>query len=458
MPVNSFEYYPLTWRPDRNNLTRPVYLSLAQLLENDILNGVLRRDTKLPPQRELADFLDINFTTVTRAYTICRYKGLIYGVKGSGTFVSRVKRKSVAVGPAAPGSRIELGFMKSFEECNEILIPSVRRVRGKKYLGDLLQYDYPLGMPHQLVAAEQFFDYKGDSCAITSGVQNSLAVCFTALFSPGDKIAVDEYTYPNVIELAKAYNLKLFGVSADIDGMLPEKLQNLCRTENIKGIYLMPGCANPTTFSMSGERREQIANIIKKYNLRLIEDDILGFLAEKREKSLSSLAPENSVCVAGTSKMICSGIRVAYIMYPDRFKKTIENAIFNINVKTSSLDAEIVTQFIKDGYLPKMTREKRKKAVEVNRIFEEYFPNNKQYSKIPTLFRCIDINTSRPGDEIEEELGDRSVSVYHSDRFSVSNGEKRFIRVALASVRSYDELREGLNILKNYLIEKGYIN
>ena len=50
MPVNSFEYYPLTWRPDRNNLTRPVYLSLAQLLENDILNGVLRRDTKLPPQ------------------------------------------------------------------------------------------------------------------------------------------------------------------------------------------------------------------------------------------------------------------------------------------------------------------------------------------------------------------------------------------------------------------------
>ena len=99
-------------------------------------------------------------------------------------------------------------------------------------------------------------------------MQNSLAVCFTALFSPGDKIAVDEYTYPNVIELAKAYNLKLFGVSADIDGMLPEKLQNLCRTENIKGIYLMPGCANPTTFSMSGERREQIANIIKKYNIK----------------------------------------------------------------------------------------------------------------------------------------------------------------------------------------------
>ena len=105
-----------------------------------------------------------------------------------------------------------------------------------------------------------------------------------------------------------------------------------------------------------------------------------------------------------------------------------------------------------------MTREKRKKAVEVNEIFEEYFPNNKQYSKIPTLFRCIDINTSRPGDEIEEELSGRSVSVYHSDRFSVSNGERRFIRVALASVRSYDELREGLNILKNYLIEKGYIN
>ena len=48
----------------------------------------LSPNTKLPPQRELADYLDINLSTVTRAFKICEVKGLIYAVTGSGTFVA----------------------------------------------------------------------------------------------------------------------------------------------------------------------------------------------------------------------------------------------------------------------------------------------------------------------------------------------------------------------------------
>ena len=88
MPVNSFENYPMNWKPDKELLKFPVYISLAELLEQDIMSGRLPANTQLPPQRELADFLDVNLSTITRAFKRCETKGLIYAIIGKGTFVS----------------------------------------------------------------------------------------------------------------------------------------------------------------------------------------------------------------------------------------------------------------------------------------------------------------------------------------------------------------------------------
>ena len=58
MPVNSFDDYPMSWKPKKELLTAPKYRALADLLADDILTGKLSPHTKLPPQRELADYLD----------------------------------------------------------------------------------------------------------------------------------------------------------------------------------------------------------------------------------------------------------------------------------------------------------------------------------------------------------------------------------------------------------------
>lgn len=64
--------------------TGPLYISLATQLENDIAGSILRSGTKLPPQREFADFFDINVSTVSRAFKICSQKGLMSGTIGIG--------------------------------------------------------------------------------------------------------------------------------------------------------------------------------------------------------------------------------------------------------------------------------------------------------------------------------------------------------------------------------------
>ncbi|TQW47891.1 GntR family transcriptional regulator, partial [Clostridioides difficile] len=88
MPINSFENYPMTWKPKLDNRKPPIYKTLAMLLEEDIKRGNLNPGDKLPPQRELADFLDLNLSTITRAFKLCEEKGLICAKVGKGTFIS----------------------------------------------------------------------------------------------------------------------------------------------------------------------------------------------------------------------------------------------------------------------------------------------------------------------------------------------------------------------------------
>lgn len=47
MPINSFENYPMSWRPSIDKTKKPIYQALARQLEQDILNGVLLPGTKL---------------------------------------------------------------------------------------------------------------------------------------------------------------------------------------------------------------------------------------------------------------------------------------------------------------------------------------------------------------------------------------------------------------------------
>ena len=75
----------------------PRYLQIVDLIGKAVGNGVLRAGDRLPPQRRLADLLDVDLTTVTRAYQEARQRNLLDAVTGRGSFVSAQEAQS---GPA----------------------------------------------------------------------------------------------------------------------------------------------------------------------------------------------------------------------------------------------------------------------------------------------------------------------------------------------------------------------
>jgi len=63
------------------------YLAIAAEVEKALDEGRLHVGDRLPPHRDLADFLNLNLSTVSRAYAEMRARGLIDGVVGRGTFI-----------------------------------------------------------------------------------------------------------------------------------------------------------------------------------------------------------------------------------------------------------------------------------------------------------------------------------------------------------------------------------
>ncbi|MEC3609326.1 PLP-dependent aminotransferase family protein [Bacillus glycinifermentans] len=461
MPVNSFDHYPMSWKPDKKALKRPYYYSIAELLEQDIVNGFLAPGTKLPPQRELADFLDLNFTTVTRAYKLCEFKGLIYAITGSGTFVSPNAARSITISADNITNLIDLGFVASFEQTNGNVSELMQKVAEKSYLDKLLNYNDPTGIPHQKTAGLNWMESFGiqadqEHMAIVSGAQNALAIALTALFEPGNRIATDLYTYSNFIELAKMLHVQLVPIPGDQFGMLPDELEKQCCQTKIHGVFLMPSCCNPTTIMISDFRKHELAAVIRKHHLILIEDDIHAFLTagiiSDYQKPMFNLLPDQSVYICSTSKSICSGLRVAYMVYGDAFRQNILQSIFNVNVKTSSLDAEVVTELILSGKAHEIVSQKKQLAQSANEIYSDYFPPSQPGEHPLSFYRWLSIEENVDSSQLEADLKMRGIRVFHSDRFlSGQTVREKYLRIALSSTNSLEELKVGLDILKQYL-------
>lgn len=71
----------------------PIYLQIIQQIESQVLSGRLKPGDQLPPVRELAQELNVNFNTVARAYRVMNNDGLISTQQGRGTFLLELPSK-----------------------------------------------------------------------------------------------------------------------------------------------------------------------------------------------------------------------------------------------------------------------------------------------------------------------------------------------------------------------------
>ncbi len=464
MPVNSFEDYPMSWKPDLSQTTGPKYIALAKLLEEDVASGKLKAGTKLPPQRELADFLDVNLSTISRAFKLCEQKGLICASVGNGTFVSAdVQEEKMLLLNEGNEEIVEMGAIVPASIFNIPVKEHLSMLLSEKNYLSMFSYGMPEGTKGEKSAGVKWLSMSGfitdeEHILQAAGGQNGLLAALGAFFKRGDRVGTDPLTYPGVKTAAEFLGIHLIPIQSQNGEMTEEGIRYAIQNENIKGIYVIPDFQNPTAHIMSIETRKMIAEVAKETGLIVIEDSINNMLANTPSLPMASFAPEHVILVTSLSKTISPGLRVAYLHVPSKYHQNIVKALYSMNIAISPLMSSLAKELIMSGEALEIVKRRRKDNLVrnsiVNRVLKGYVADEETTSPL----RWIKLPEYFTGKSFEICAKEAGVQVYGAERFAVGNKlVEKAIRIAITTPATHEQLEEGLNRIRSLLQQEDEI-
>ncbi|MBK9610899.1 PLP-dependent aminotransferase family protein [Candidatus Amarobacter glycogenicus] len=239
----------------------------------------------------------------------------------------------------------------------EIMEELMGAVLGK-YGSKALQYDASEGwgplrealVPH---LAARGVTTTADGVLIMSGSQSLLDGIGKILISPGDYVAVEAPTYLGALQAFNPYEPHYLEIETDDGGLIPESLERVLSGQRVKLVYLVPTFQNPTGRTLSLARRKQVADILKRHDTLLLEDDPYSDLRYSGERvpPIKSLAPEHVVYSTTLSKTFAPGLRIGVCIAPEFIQRWLVTARQGVDLHTNTLAQALAAEYLTGGYL-----------------------------------------------------------------------------------------------------------
>ena len=311
------------WRQRLGDHNGPLYLAIVEVLEHAIRAGELREGARLPPQRALAAGLGVDLTTITRAFTEAKRRGLLDASVGRGSFVrsgtgaSRWRDDRQAVIDLT----MNLPPVPAEPSLQRMLADGVNRLLRKQDVSVLMSYRLTVGALEERQAGIQWLHpllgrRPVDEMLLAPGAQSALVAVVSSMLQAGDALVAEQFTYPGIRALAAQLGLVLSGVAMDTEGMRPDGLDRVLRESGARLIYCTPNIQNPTTATMSLQRRTDILEVAARHKAMIVEDDPYGLLPQEPLPALARLAPSRVFHIATVSKTLSPGLRTAFLAAP----------------------------------------------------------------------------------------------------------------------------------------------
>ena len=262
------------WLPRLAMQGGPRFLQIADALQAAVADGSLKPGDRLPPQRRLAAQLDVDLTTITRAYDEARRRHLLEGRGARGTYVAAPKVELTAIldlsmNTPPPPDGVDFDDMLK-QGLSQVLMRTDAALLMTYHLGGGSDSDRKAGAQW---LAPMFGYLDSGQVIVCPGAQAAIAALILALTEPGDSILAEPMSYPGLRAAATQFGRRVIAVEADQHGMLPEMLEQACRQHKPGLVYLNPTLQNPTAITIPERRREELASIAKRCHVRIVEDD-----------------------------------------------------------------------------------------------------------------------------------------------------------------------------------------
>ncbi len=296
---------------------------------------------------------------------------------------------------------------------------------------------------------------------ITSGSQQGLDLIAKAFIDPGDKIVVESPTYMAALQTFRMYGAEFIEAPVDADGVIAEELDRILSAEpKVKLIYMIPTFQNPSGRSVPTERRQAIMDVIRKYDVVLIEDAPYEDLkyTDVVYPAMKSMDTTGQVLYFGSfSKVITPGFRLGYSVASEPILSRMITGKQSCDLNSSVFTQAILAEYLKRGLLPehleKINAEYKAKRDLMLATLEETMPEGVTWTHPDGgLFLWLELPAHMSTNDLFLKAVEKKVAYVAGDSFYAAGEPHNAMRINFSNATP-DNIVRGVNILAEVIKE-----
>jgi len=290
---------------------------LAMAVSRAARDGVLEPGQRMPPIREVAHQLALSPTTVSAAWGLLARAGTLRSEGRRGTFLVDVGSPREGRYRQALAQRTEFAIDLSTGVPDARLLPRLNRAlrhvttagTPQSYLDDPVLPDL-----HDALAAS--WPYPAGALTVVDGAMDALELVIRTRLTFGDRVVVEHPTFPPLLDLLQAAGIEVAGVRLDDEGIVPSALADAVALP-AQALFLQPRAHNPTGISMTPRRARQLAAILRRHDILVVEDDSAYAISVSPDVTLATSLPASTVHIRSFSKSYGPDLRLAAVSGPE---------------------------------------------------------------------------------------------------------------------------------------------
>ncbi|WP_328431849.1 aminotransferase-like domain-containing protein [Streptomyces sp. NBC_00453] len=427
------------------------YRRIADRIADDITAGRLRPGERLPPQRKFARRYGIAASTAERAYGELVRRGLVVGEVGRGTFVRAAGTGPTGRGLIEPATAAPVNMELNYPSApgqSELLAAALAPLLRPDVLTEALRPASATGTAAAREAVAALLATPGwrpapGQVIFTGNARQAIAGALASLVRPGGRVGVEALTYPLVKEVAARLGITLVPLPTDHEGLRPEAVAGA----RLSALYVQPTLHNPTSVTMSTERRRQLAVVVDELGLPVVEDRIWSFLDEAGDAPFAALAPHLTHVVDGLSKRVAPGLTVGFLVVPPHRAQAVAAAVRSGGWSAGRFALEAGVRWIGDGTVRRLVAAKREDAALRQRLVAEQLAGFRIRSDPRAYFAWWELPAPWRADTFTAAAAGHGIAVTPGPAFTVDpHRTPAAVRLGLASA-TVPDLRRALRTL-----------
>ncbi|MDQ3965374.1 MAG: PLP-dependent aminotransferase family protein, partial [Actinomycetota bacterium] len=227
---------------------------------------------------------------------------------------------------------------------------------------------------------------------ITTGAQQGLDLVGKVFLDEGDAVLCEGPTYVGALNAFAAYRPRIIHVPMDRAGMISVAAREALKRArkqgiHVKFIYTVPNFHNPAGVTLAKERRHELLEIAREYDLVILEDNPYGMLRFEGEAlpTISSLEQESGagadrVVYLGTfSKIFAPGVRLGWVYAQPGILHKINLGKQGADLCSSNLAQMLIYSYFRHAdwrsYVKRLTAIYKERCEAMLGALAEFMPN-----------------------------------------------------------------------------------